>query len=325
MRFIFKTLIFFVGGFLLLNLIFVFGLSFAGLSLHKGLNLVMNSAIAASKSPKNLVQAEDREVIKAAQEAKEEPSAQTKQGQRNVNVEQRFPAKLIKKVEISTYENLKIEMSPAEDSTDVKVEVTGQGTPREGQGDKLADWFEVKRKGSKLVIESHDEDDDNVSLKEFFKRGGDLKISIIFPIEKTFTDVEVNTVSGDFTAKVLNTSDLKIKTVSGEIVLKRCKGEELDVKSVSSDLSIEDLEFRESSFKTVSGDAIIKSNQEKPQVDFKSVSGDLKLMLPATADVEIKFEALTGRLTNEFGTNQPGAGKVHFSSLSGDVEITKIK
>ena len=57
------------------------------------------------------------------------------------------------------------------------------------------------------------------------------------------------------------------------------------------------------------GDTKVKTLVEKPMFDFESISGDIELSLPATANVDVSFDSMTGDLNNEFGAGKIGAGE----------------
>ena len=153
-------------------------------------------------------------------------------------------------------------------------------------------------------------------------------------------DVDVNSVSGDVTfangAAAMTRAHLQ--TVSGNINAKGLAGH-IKVETVSGDMvvsagSVQDLEAG-----TVSGDANLTfAPAGHASVKLESMSGDLRVHLPASVSAHIEATTFSGGIDSDFGKvktqemgpgssldAQAGAGdaRINAQSFSGSIELRK--
>src|SRR5690606_383300 len=132
-----------------------------------------------------------------------------------------------------------------------------------------------------------------------------------------FKKIAISSVSSNVDTQSVSFNEMTLESVSGDVQFAQGKGENISVTTVSGKILLNDLDVTKGAFKSVSGDANLKVLAEKPNFSFSTVSGDLKLSLPSSASVNVKFESMTGELQNEFGRGTDGAGQLDISSLSG--------
>jgi DUF4097 and DUF4098 domain-containing protein YvlB len=154
------------------------------------------------------------------------------------------------------------------------------------------------------------------------------------------------------TCQVMDISgDIAIKSVSGDIILSNLSGE-INVKGVSSNVSAEGLNgvmivdtvsgsgkiiasnLGEVNAKTVSGDMRFELTTAKGPYNFNSVSGNVRLYLPAGSGCTVNASTMSGSIrTNHEVTRRESRGHrksveingggvpVSFKSLSGDIRL----
>jgi DUF4097 and DUF4098 domain-containing protein YvlB len=153
-------------------------------------------------------------------------------------------------------------------------------------------------------------------------------------------DVDVNSVSGDVTFDHAGPEMTRahLQTVSGDIKAKGLSGR-LKVETVSGDMvvaagAVQDLEAG-----TVSGDATLSfAPTGHANVKLESMSGDLRVHLPASVSAHIEATTFSGGIDTDFGKvhtqemgpgsnldAQAGAGdaRINAQSFSGNIELRK--
>ena len=143
---------------------------------------------------------------------------------------------------------------------------------------------------------------------------------------------EVNSVSGNVSLHDL-AGATRIHTVSGDIEAERLKGL-LDLDTVSGDLDLRAAALASINAKTVSGDLQISTPLTDGPYSFKSVSGDVKLIVPADTRCTADLHSLSGDLVSALpvsGLHQhPGSQEVKLQgggvlvslhSVSGDLSL----
>ncbi len=265
----------------------------------------------------------------AAQNVKEEKQDQEKE-RMSVKLSETFSVKKVSQFKLSSYLPLKIRMNNTS-GDDLIVSLLGEGDQYKNNGDKLSDWFDVSLKEKVLTLKSPNKKEKGLSsMKDLAEKlsGNEersLTLIIEFPQKYKFEDITMEVVTADLTADGLNFEKLNLTNVSGDTVIKNSQGDLVNVESVSGDSNLQIKGLRKAHFTSVSGDTILRSENKNPEIDFESVSGDLSLEFPSESQVEVKFNSMTGELTNDFGTSKGEGKKVNFSSLSGDAKISKIQ
>jgi hypothetical protein len=144
--------------------------------------------------------------------------------------------------------------------------------------------------------------------------------------------VSVNTVSGDITLRDLNGS-VRIHTVSGDAETENIRGS-LDLETVSGDAAFNKSALVSVKANTVSGDMRIHSALSDGPYNFKSVSGDVRLIVPPETCCTSELHSVSGDLVSAFPvTNfsrhhgsqminvQGGGVKIYLNSVSGDLSL----
>ncbi len=151
-------------------------------------------------------------------------------------------------------------------------------------------------------------------------------------------NVQDNDVSVDFTVRVPAGVRLAARNVSGDVDAEGMRGY-VDARSVSGDVRISTSGFGEAS--TVSGEivAVLGSGGWSGDLDFRTVSGDIDLELPARASTEVRVETMSGDIQSDFpldverrsmrrrarGTIGEGGRELYLTTLSGDVRLRRSR
>lgn len=142
-------------------------------------------------------------------------------------------------------------------------------------------------------------------------------------------------VSGDMTLQDL-TGSLKMDTVSGDVAGQGLTGES-HLRSVSGDINLQASNFPSTNVNTVSGDVVLHTGLSQGPYRFHSVSGDVRLMVPAASQFNVDLHSVSG----DFSTNLPLAQSSHttgrlsacvgkggplvtLTSVSGDLQVESI-
>lgn len=142
---------------------------------------------------------------------------------------------------------------------------------------------------------------------------------------------ELKTVSGSLTLKGLS-GRLRVSTVSGDLRGEQVSGS-ADVGTVSSAMQLDQSELEAIEATSVSGDIALQVALGEGPHRIKTVSGDVRLMLPGGAGCTVEMSSLSGRLKvpgqttgrqknrqGQFEVNG-GGPRVRFSSVSGDLTV----
>lgn len=200
-----------------------------------------------------------------------------------------------------------------------------------------------------------------------------LVIELPETLASGMTELNCTNVSGNITATDLTAEEIKISSTSGDLLLSGIVGEEAKLSTVSGEISLNGADISEK-FKasTTSGDMLLENiNTQKADisttsgtvsclgacneletdsvsgavsvqlsnapkdVEMKSVSGGVKLMLPQSCGFDAEYSSVSG----EFNTDFPVSGsmgaksgrilcsggdvRVRFETTSGNMEILK--
>jgi len=145
-------------------------------------------------------------------------------------------------------------------------------------------------------------------------------------------DFAFKTVSGDITIQSL-TGPLNIDSVSGDISGEVLSGP-CDLKSVSGDINLRDSNLVSAKVKTVSGDVHLQSGLSEGPYKFNAVSGDIRLLVPATCNCNVEMHSVSGDFSTNLAVNQSkhshgnhtarvgtGGVDVSLNSVSGDLML----
>jgi hypothetical protein len=145
-------------------------------------------------------------------------------------------------------------------------------------------------------------------------------------------DFVIKTVSGDVTIQSL-TGPLRIDSVSGDVSGEILSGP-CQLKSVSGDINLRDSNLVSTNVKTVSGDVSLQSGLSEGPYKFHSVSGDMRLLVPATSSCNVEMHSVSGDFSTNLPVNQSshshgnhtarvgtGGVQVSLNSVSGDLML----
>jgi putative adhesin len=146
-------------------------------------------------------------------------------------------------------------------------------------------------------------------------------------------------VSGD--VQVANVAgDLRARSVSGNVTVKDASGK-VDASSTSGNVTVEDTAGSVSA-KSTSGEVRVDITRLEgtDRMDFTSVSGDVKVRLPASLDADVEMSVMSGDIKTDFALQiedrgngpgrrargQVGSGsrQLRLSSVSGNVSLLKL-
>jgi len=150
-------------------------------------------------------------------------------------------------------------------------------------------------------------------------------------------EAEIGSVSGNIEL-VGKAERAHLETVSGNIRT-RGLGGQLKFETVSGDIDAENGRYREINASTVSGSISLRGAPDgDPRIDTESMSGDVRLSLPADVSTRLRASSFSGSIHSDFGTvkepdhgpgssldasNGGGAGNVKIETFSGDIDIRK--
>ena len=143
---------------------------------------------------------------------------------------------------------------------------------------------------------------------------------------------DLHTVSGD--VEMANVSgSMEIHTVSGDVEGKHISGEQ-KLDSVSGDIELKESTIPSVQAKSVSGEFKFETPLSDGPYNFHTVSGDVKLKVPAETRCSLELHSLSGRITSrltetssqrDHGTQtvevQGGGVKVTLGSVSGGLKL----
>jgi hypothetical protein len=145
-------------------------------------------------------------------------------------------------------------------------------------------------------------------------------------------EFDLASVSGDLTLRDL-TGPVHINTVSGDISAKKLSGA-FELVTVSGDLEATDAQQASISAKTVSGHLAVQTTLANGPYRFDSVSGDVRLQLPAEARFSAHLSTISGDISSSFpATNfsrshgsqavdiQGGGVAIDAKSVSGNLQL----
>jgi hypothetical protein len=151
-------------------------------------------------------------------------------------------------------------------------------------------------------------------------------------VESVRGDIRVVTVSGSLTLRDLS-GNLKIRSVSGRVLGERLAGP-LEVETVSGGVNLSASQVTSLIASTVSGAVTLESTLGEGPYRFKSVSGPVRLIVPAEAACTVYSSSMTGRFTSSLPNTgmrvssggsryqvQGGGPEVRHTSVSGDLWV----
>lgn len=136
-----------------------------------------------------------------------------------------------------------------------------------------------------------------------------------------FSEVKVNTVSGDVYIKCNSIDALKLHSVSGELDVRQTKINSLDVDTTSGNIDVASLSSDCTNVKadTVSGRIhLVYDSLCKTSID--TTSGDITLDIPEGSKIDLNFDSVSGDVKGDYNKSSDGV-YVEVDTTSGDLTI----
>lgn len=148
------------------------------------------------------------------------------------------------------------------------------------------------------------------------------------------SSAKIDGLEGEFRFKTIS-GNIRLSDLSGKIDLSSISGE-VDAEYLSGPVHLDTIsgdvhitQSRLPSFKaaTKSGDITLETTIGAGPYRFKSISGDVNLIVPANTRCEIDFNSLSGDLKSHLpqhialGEVQVNSASIRFNSISGDLQI----
>jgi lia operon protein LiaG len=161
-----------------------------------------------------------------------------------------------------------------------------------------------------------------------------LFLDIYIPAEYT-KEINATSISGDINIENFSGKKLLLKTTSGNLDASSIKALEIQAGSISGNISLEKAEGN-LKISTVSGGVKAGISSLKDDIQIKTTSGQVKLVLPSSSMFEFDLESISGNLENNFdskiifenerkiqGITGNGTNKIKITSVSGGITIDK--
>lgn len=150
-------------------------------------------------------------------------------------------------------------------------------------------------------------------------------LTVFLPDTLTLDKITVETVSADVELMGGSVDTLSINTMSGNITGPGLSAKEYELGTVSGDISLSALPAGSSAIdcETVSGEVRISCTAHPDEIDFNSVSGNLRLTLPkGSCRYTLDFSTVSGdRDTDRFISGGDETCDITAETVSGNVEL----
>jgi hypothetical protein len=152
-----------------------------------------------------------------------------------------------------------------------------------------------------------------------------------------YTGLTLKTTSGAIEAGAVRVDELSAHTTSGAVLAASVSAQRTDLGTVSGDVSVKSLSG-EASVSTTSGEISLAFTAVPPRLDAGSMSGSLRVSLPADAQFVLDARSTSGDVKCAFpitiagnvsghrvltGTVGAGTGVLSLHTVSGDIRIEK--
>ena len=145
----------------------------------------------------------------------------------------------------------------------------------------------------------------------------------------TFSDTDIETVSGMVSLSDFNTSKLEVETVSGEVMVNGAV-KNVDINTVSGDIGVTAEEDCSSiSTDTVSGRIGVETYGTFSDIEIATVSGDVAFRMRSGSPRDISIDTVSGNVDvngvqakhGYSSSDADGFGNVEIETTSGDVKV----
>jgi DUF4097 and DUF4098 domain-containing protein YvlB len=130
--------------------------------------------------------------------------------------------------------------------------------------------------------------------------------------------LEVNTISGDIQLEDGKVDGATVNTTSGEVELDGVAGA-LNIGTVSGDVAVREAHDGQLAVSTTSGDFDYSGDLAQGQSNaVNSISGDVKLELPAESGIRLDASTISGSINNDFDLTDREEGLRSLKGVAGD-------
>lgn len=160
----------------------------------------------------------------------------------------------------------------------------------------------------------------------------ELTIYVPEEMAKNMKNISIQCVSAGLNITEYTADEINIEMVSGKIYMKDVTVDTIDLENVSGDVEIFG-SINKADMELVSGEVKITSDKQLSKIDIETVSGDVTINMPEGDGFTAEMDSVSGDLNVEFEVttngkkrvNKNGSGEYNFDTVSGDVDINKIK
>ncbi len=131
-----------------------------------------------------------------------------------------------------------------------------------------------------------------------------LTVRIPSHLAQNLTDLEVTAVSAPVAVTGLETRQMELTTVSGGIHLSACRVQQLELTTVSGSVTAEECAVQKLEAQSVSGALELAMEACPARTEIETVSGPVKLTLPADASFRLGYKTVSGKLVSDFALTQ---------------------
>ena len=199
----------------------------------------------------------------------------------------------------------------------------------------------------------------NVGFGWFGVKDKELEVLLPGDTARALASAEVSNTSGALEVSGCRAEKLSVSTVSGELTLSACSAEELVADSVSGSITLADIsaseamtvntvsggmeltgvsagklsldtvsgacsllgDARDPGANTISGDVTARLSSQPETVDMDSVSGALRLELPAGSGFTVAHDSVSGGFKCAFPTEDLGGHRLRCGSGGADIQM----
>lgn len=237
----------------------------------------------------------------------------------------------------TTPEPVRFECSTAAGQITIITADVGESTVTLDGPTDLIDAMRVELVGDRLVVSEQrhpllgalGRSGDGVRMTASLPRGSSVTAktaSSDAELDGSFTDIEIQTASGDLRVSGDVGGNVTVKSASGDVRLPRVRGH-LEVRGVSGDVCAEWI-GNSVTVATVSGDVRIDA-LPAGTVSVRSVSGDIVLGIEPGSNVDVDASSASGSLVSEIPlSDSPTPGEhrtvvIRAVTASGDVRVLR--
>lgn len=140
-------------------------------------------------------------------------------------------------------------------------------------------------------------------------------------IENSFTELDLDTVSGNADVSFTQVDSLEFDSVSGDLVVIQTVLGNVNAHTTSGDMEIKNISSQNSSVRvdTVSGNVTIVYDA-LCETKINTTSGDVTLTIPSDSIIDLDYDSVSGDLRGNYNKNSDGV-YVYVDTVSGNLNI----